>query len=220
MLKSAELLQPSRTRWPSRDNSARQGIISRYGGLPDLWESSPRRFEDNRSHTAEIIDQLFNENDLLCCGWNLTRFATKRREEWRHKLYKMQFIVPSPMLSREGITAVGKRSEHTLRNTGPRRFLVIEFDDGTIDEHASLLLHLATYAPLAVAAHSGGKSLHGWFYCANQVETRLRKFMAYAISLGADAATWSRSQFVRMPDGRRPTGPRQPAYFFNPDIVR
>ena len=40
--------------------------------------------------------------------------------------------------------------------------------------------------------------------------------MRYAVSLGADPATWTRSQFVRMPEGRRDNGQRQTAYFFNP----
>ena len=31
---------------------------------------------------------------------------------------------------------------------------------------AALLLHLAEKAPLALAVYSGGKSLHGWFYCS------------------------------------------------------
>ena len=101
-------------------------------------------------------------------------------------------------------------------NTGPRRFLVCEFDTGAPDDHAALLLHLATRAPLVLAVHSGGKSLHGWFYCAGQAEEKLRRFMSYAVGIGADPATWTRSQFVRMPDGQRENGKRQVVYFFNP----
>ena len=43
----------------------------------------------------------------------------------------------------------------------------------------------------------------------SQSEDRLRRFMNYAVSLGADPATWTRSQFVRMPDGARDHGKRQ-----------
>ena len=68
---------------------------------------------------------------------------------------------------------------------------------------------------MVVALHSGGKSIHGWFYCAGQSEERLREFMHYAVSLGADSATWTRSQFVRLPDGTRENGERQTVYFFN-----
>ncbi len=60
----------------------------------------------------------------------------------------------------------------------------------------------------------------GWFWAAGQPEERLRRFMGYAVSLGADSATWTRSQFVRMPDGTRDNGQRQTVYFFNPDVIR
>jgi len=113
-----------------------------------------------------------------------------------------------------------RESEHTLENTGPRRFLVIEQDSGSVDEQSAILLHLAERAPLALAVHSGSKSIHGWFYCANQPEERLRVFMRYAVSLGGDQATWTRSQFVRMPGGTRESGEPQVVYFFNPGVVR
>jgi len=94
-------------------------------------------------------------------------------------------------------------SAHTLDNTGPRRFLVVEFDQGSADDHAALLWHLADYAPLVCVAHSGSKSLHGWFLVDDQPEEKVHKFFRYAVSLGADHRLWSRSQFVRMPDGLR-----------------
>ena len=124
------------------------------------------------------------------------------------------------MTAQTGHTQEGKESEHCLENTGPRRFLVIEQDSGTIDEQAAVLLHLAADRPLALAVHSGSKSLHGWFYCAGQSEDRLRRFMRYAVSLGADSAMWTRSQFARIPDGTRETGKRQTVYFFNPEVVK
>jgi hypothetical protein len=48
----------------------------------------------------------------------------------------------------------------------------------------------------------------------------LESFMRYAVMLGADRATWTRSQFVRMPDGTRDNGNRQTVYFFNPAVIR
>ncbi len=106
-------------------------------------------------------------------------------------------------------------SAHTLDNTGPRRFLICEFDTGTRDEHAALLLHLAQFAPLVCAVHSGGKSLHGWFFVAGQPDATVLKFFRYAVSLGADTATWTPCQFVRMPDGTRDNGKRQTVYYTN-----
>jgi hypothetical protein len=89
-----------------------------------------------------------------------------------------------------------------------------------VDDHAALLWHLALKAPLAMVVHSGSKSLHGWFFCAGQPEERLRQVMRYCVSLGADRATWTRSQFVRMPDGTREGGKRQVVYYFNPEVIK
>jgi hypothetical protein len=124
------------------------------------------------------------------------------------------------MTARSGPTKEGKQSAHALSITGPRRFLVVEFDQGNADDHAALILHLAARAPLAIAVHSGCKSIHGWFYCLGQPEENLRSFIRYAVSLGADPATWCRSQFVRMPDGLRDNGKRQVVYFFNPEVIK
>ena len=88
------------------------------------------------------------------------------------------------------------------------------------DLSAALLLHLAEKAPLALAVHSGGKSLHGWFYCAEIAEQKVSRFFRYAVSLGADRANWNPSQFARMPDGLRENGKRQTVYFFNPGVVK
>ncbi len=102
----------------------------------------------------------------------------------------------------------------------PKALLVVEFDNGSLDQHAALLSNFARYEPrsgwLVLAVHSGGKSLHGWFYCAGQPEDRLQRFMGYAVSPGADRAAWTRSQFVGMPDGSRDNGQRQAVFCFNP----
>lgn len=206
--------------WPSLNLEQRDAILEEGGGLVDLWEASPIRIDENKPRTEEIIDALFPGNPLICCGANMADFATQPREDWRGELGSLQLIVPSPMIARTGLTQEGNESEHTLEATDSRRFLVVEFDTGGIDEHAALLRHLAEYAPMVIAVHSGKKSLHGWFYCFGQPEARLGAFMRHAVTLGADKATWSRSQFVRMPDGTRNNGNRQAVYFFSPEVIR
>lgn len=206
--------------WPHVNAAQRAAIIASRVGLYDVWEISPVRFEDNESHAEEVIDSLFPGNPLLCVGQSNSQFATQHRESWRGRLATMQLIVPSPMSDATGHTQEGKVSEHSLENTGPRRFLVIEQDNGDVDEQSAILLHLAGKAPLALAVHSGSKSIHGWFYCAGQPEERLQMFMRYAVSLGADRATWTRSQFVRMPGGTRDNGKPQTIYFFHPAVVK
>lgn len=206
--------------WPTINKEQRDAVINAGGGLADLWEASPFRFEDNESRTEEIIDAVFPGNPLLCVGISGWDFKTRRREELRGELAGLALIVPSPMTATTGKTQDGKTSEHTLEATGPRRYLVVEQDSGTEDEQSAILLHLAERAPLVLAVHSGGKSIHGWFSARGRPEERLRRFMAYAVSLGADPALWTRSQFSRMPDGTRDNGKRQTVYFLNREVIR
>lgn len=206
--------------WPRINAEQREAIIATGLGLVDLWEASPVRFEDNEPHAEEAIDALFPGDPLLCVGQSNSQFATRHRESWRGRLAQMQLIVPSPMSARTGRTQDGKESEHALDNTGARRFLVIEQDGGNADEQSAVLLHLAERAPLALALHSGSKSIHGWFMAAGQPEELLHRFMRYAVTLGADRATWTRSQFVRMPGGTRDNRKPQTVYFFNPGVVK
>jgi len=225
--------QASRSSWPILDREHRAEILRTYGGLADLWEASPWRIDDSERHTDEIIDLLFPGDPLLCAGYDLWKPATLTRQEWGGRLSGLQFIVPSPMSAPTGLTQGGKVSARSLSNTGSRRFLVVEFDGGEscdkeqwADEHAAILLHLAAYGPLALAVHSGGKSLHGWFYVGGYPENKVQRFMRYSVGLGADPATWNRSQFVRMPDGtRKPSNSgdklkRQTVFFFNPEVVQ
>jgi len=223
-------------------------LVRSSAGLYDLWESSPIRFEGSEAHTEPVIDALFAGDPLLCVaktnGKTESDFATRRREVWRGRLSQCALIVPNPMLKVFGKTQDGRESQHALEACGPRRFLVVEFDfsekakDGLTDSEwaplvrawradgievadacAALLVHLAEFAPMALAVHSGGKSLHGWFYCAGRPEEKLWPFMEYSHALGADPATWNRHQFVRMPDGVRDNGKRQAVYFFSPGVA-
>jgi hypothetical protein len=207
--------------WPSVNCEQREAVVASGFGLVDLWELSPVRFEDNKSHAEQIVDVLFPGNPWLCVGRSKSDFKTRHREDLRGELPRLAHIVPNPMTARTGHTKTGKESEHTVENTDPRRrFLVIEQDIGTVDEQAAVLLHFAERAPLALAVHSGGKSLHGWFYSAGVPEEKVSRFFAYATSLGADQALWTRSQFTRMPDGTRENGKRQTVYFFNPEVIK
>jgi hypothetical protein len=229
----------SGARWLNPNFELIEAVAHTGNGLVDLWEASPMRLDSNAPRTDEIIAILFPGNPLLCCGWNRQRFDTRPRNRW-YKLHDLPFIVPNPMTAPVGLTKTGKLSAHALSNTGPRRFLIVEFDFDACnyagearllgrlttegrdvrDLCAALLLHLAAKAPLVLAVHSGGKSLHGWFYCANVPEERVLRFFRYAVSLGADRANWNPSHFARMPDGLRENRKRQAVYFFNPAVLK
>jgi len=207
--------------WPKLDIERRQSLVKEQAGfgLVDLWELSPVRLDRAHSQAEEIIDTCFSKDDILCCGMSVGNFSSLPREVWKGRLKSLQFIVPSPMSARFGCTADGRRSARTLKNTGPRHFLVIEQDGGSVDEQAAILRSLAASAPLALVVHSGGKSLHGWFWCKGQPRPTLLRFMHNAVAVGADPATWTKCQMVRMPDGLRDNRNRQTVYFFNPEVL-
>lgn len=227
--------------WPEADAEMMAGLAKDGPDLAQLKELSPVRCEPAEPHAEQIIDELFPTDALLCAGKTQWSFDTRPRPKWRDKLGGLQFIVPSPMSKVWGKTKSGEPSKHSLENTGPRRFLVVEADPTKWDDlptaeqtkfgapenyysaqrdvQASVLLHLAQYAPLTMVVHSGGKSLHGWFACRGRDEAHLRKFMSFAVKLGADSSSWSRCHFVRLPGGLRDNGARQSVLFFNPSTL-
>lgn len=206
-----------RPKWPPCDDKRIAKILSNPIGTADLWDWSLVRIEGETPDTDWLIDWLFPGNPLLCVGYSSQVFSTRPREDFRGTLGGQSLIVPSPMTAQVGIRkSDGKLSEHTLDNTGPRTYLVTEFDQGTPDEQAALLWHLGDFAPLVMVLSSGGKSLHGWFNCNGTTEETQLRFFKYAVSLGADPATWLRSQFVRMPMGwRHDKNRRQTVLFFD-----
>jgi hypothetical protein len=227
--------------WPKRNDEQIATILADGYGEADLWEASPRRFEcESESTTGEMLALLFPGNPLLCIGWRKDAFATREREAWSRFKRPLQFIVPSPMSRPFGLTRDGKSSPKTNANTGPRRFLVIEFDfepekcvadarlsaigarnglHHTRDLCACLLRHLATFAPLALVVWSGGKSLQGWFPVIGQPEELGRDLFRRACLIGADRATWTPSQFIRVPYGLRDNGNIQAPIYFNPSLL-
>lgn len=229
-------------KWPASDFTYIEKVLiwEPRLGLVDLWECSPCRFGDDQPHAEPVIDVLFPNNPaenidpLLCIGWGSgSSFKTKRREQWRGNLDRLEFIVSSPMLTEWGRTQEGKLSQHTLEATGKRVYQVIEFDFSTdtpqvaflcrgqdcdcLDLSAALHWYLGTMMPLVCVTFSGGKSLHGWYRVFERSEPEQRAFMNEAVLLGADPHTWNRSQFVRLPGGTRyENNSRQTVFYLNP----
>lgn len=115
-------------RWPEVNFQQIEVIAEEGQTLASLREKSPVRFDTVGCHAEKVIDALFPENPLLCCGANKYYTPTRPRNCWRGRLHEMQFIVPSAMKAPEGKTLKGKLSPRSADNTGPRRFLIIEFD--------------------------------------------------------------------------------------------
>ena len=181
-----------------------------------LWDVSPHRIEGQDADW--YVDRLFPADCLLCVGKTNSDFKTAPREWFRGRLHRCQLIVPACMTTPTGTTQDGRTSAHSKANTGPRRYLVCDFDDPPPELHASILMHLSLYAPLVLILSSGGKSLHGWFAAGD--DEAMQRFFRYAARCGADPALWRNpSQFVRLPEGRRDNGRRQRVWFFDPDLV-
>ena len=214
------------------------------GALSKLQGMSP---ENPDQPTYEIISQLFPPDSIISAGMTEESTNAFELQKVRDRLHRFQYIVPSPMSAKVGLTQEGKESGRCLGNTGPRRFLVTEFDfkrtnkqggptrwiplidlwqanGATVqDACAAIILHLKQYGPLVMAVFSGNASLHAWWYCEGEPEhegSRLNKFMRYAATLGADTATYTRSQFVRNPGATRPDGRKQTTHYLNTELTK
>lgn len=206
-------------KWPLEDKAKRAEVVAQHPfALACLQHDSPLLINGDSPNANWFLEALFTRDHLLCLGLDKRTFATHPRDTFATvKLEKSCLIVPSPMTTKYGRTQQGKRSEHTLSNTGPRRYLVTEFDSGTKDEQAAIIQHLRGFAPLVMVLFSGGKSLHAWWRCKGADEGKLLRFFHYAVSLGADKKIWTRSQFVRLPQGwRRDKETLQQVYYFDP----
>jgi hypothetical protein len=199
-------------KWPELSRGKRQEAINDGDiGVEELRRVLPRK----QMSAQQVLPILFPGDPLIWATMSVgSPGDTLSLRQWLPVAGMQQFIVPSPMISRE-IPHNGK-SRRCLTNTGPRRFLVIESDIGTPDEQTAILWHLARFAPFVLAVHSAGKSVHGWFYVAERGEKANREFIEYAVSLGSDDATFVKCQPVRMPGGHRPNKGMQEILFFNP----
>ncbi len=222
--------------WPLVNDEQVEAIVQDGMRVLDFWQASPFEMHAGENQAEDAIDILFPRNPWLCVGQSARVFRTQRREKWRGQLGRYALIVPSAMTNETGLTKTGRESCHSLENTGPRRFLIIEADRGDLDQQAAVIGHLGSYAPLAAVVFSGSKSLHGWFVCKGASEEKLLRFMRYAVSLGADKRMWLRSQFCRMPDGQRSDGKtstalslcglngiaagRQALIYLDPNVIR
>lgn len=181
----------------------------------DLTVSSPIA-DPQMVSTTEILAALFPDPaGLICVGKTAYDFTTAPLMDHKH-LWRSQFVAPAYMSALTGITQDGKTSAHCKANTGPRRYIVCDFDSPPPEEHAAIVEHLAKFRPLTLALSTGGKGLHAWFpVTASANDDRL--FWRLCIALGADPALYKNpSQFVRMPNGTRANGKRQYCVYLNP----
>jgi hypothetical protein len=182
--------------------------------LPNASEVEPKRILE--------LTLKPNPDTWICIGRNKS-FKDKSWIEAKtlhfqnlSSLSNSELVVPCWMTAKTGMTTTGKTSEHTLENTGEPRFIVVDLDEPPPHEHASILWKLADYREPSLVLSTGGKGLHAWFPVTNDDEA----FWDYAVLLGADERIRkNKSQFVRMPNGRRINGKKQEVIFLNPNLT-
>lgn len=162
-----------------------------------------------------LLAYLFPDTTrFVCIGRNQYDFRTANWREQRN-LAACQFIVPCYMTQRTGITKSGKISSRALSNTGPRRYIVFDFDDPPMEQQPSIIYWLMKYRSPILVIKSGGKSLHAWYRVES--EKRDADFWKLGIMAGADKAILRNSgQSVRLPMGTRRNGQAQSVLYFNP----
>lgn len=203
-------------RWPTFNPDA----WHRRRDSPILFGSTPLPIPPER-----ILDQLYPptpttnpaEGPLLCLALDTASAHTQPREKWRGLEPGLQFIVANPMTAPTGLNQDGRVSPRCLDNaTRRRRFQVVEFDRGTLQEQAAILSSLhSPPVPLVMVVWSAGKSLHGWFDVSPLSAYWKLRFFRHAVYLGADASLWDPSKLVRLPGGRRSNGKTQAILHFN-----
>lgn len=110
-----------------------------------------------------------------------------------------QFVTANRPLTREG-----RKADNFRLDDASRDYLVVEFDELTIEEQEAQIVRLAQYAPLTMVVFSGGKSLHAWFRVTPEAtEDDVRRFYGQAVAQGACISTWNIHQWVRLPGARR-----------------
>jgi hypothetical protein len=209
---------PSPWRWPPANPEKRASLIKPGFDLGALWENSPWRHPKPRAYTRFFLENLFPCNPLVCMGADAVHFDTLLLSEWRNP-EGLQFVVPSPMSARRGQRRDGTgEGAHTLSNTGPRRYIVVDFDDyAGPDIHAGAAWHLGSLMPLAMVVSTGGKGLHAWYKVGGLADEKIKPFFSLAVECGGDPMLWTRSQFARIPDGCRENGHFQRVFYFNPE---
>ena len=219
----------------SQQGTKRKGTLSRYPEqYPGLAEAvathSYKELREESRHLTrkqpqEILQALFPIGDPFINLGRRRESAGKTRllSDWKSKwLEKSQLIVPNPMKDYEGQTKQGKSSPKCNDNVLHREHIVVEFDNiESKDRQLGILSYLSGYAPLKMVLFSGGKSLHGWFYCGGEVgQAQWEKFFAIACLFGADRAMAIPSQYCRTPNVKRDNGKLQRLLYLDTELKK
>jgi hypothetical protein len=190
-------LRPKKPKWPEPDLALQQQVLVEYAQTNLAGLESP---DDVDTPAIDILLNIFKQGEFVCVARDPRAAVTELRDDIEE--FDLPLFVPSPMKGETGLTQEGKESPRCNDNTGERRILHVEFDRlPDADDQIRLHMHLADFAPLVYITHSGGKSYHGAYWIDGLPEEDARRFMEHAVRCGADRATWTRCQLVRVPNG-------------------
>lgn len=202
--------------YPPVDLAVRADAVAKFPNALERLRAESAVREPHLLPTADVIDRLFSQDDMLCMGRLPNSFCTEPRTFFRAKEREHPFIVANPMASKWGMSKRGSPSQRCLANAGERKRIVVEYDSGTIEEQAALHLHLKSLGvELLMVVFSGSKSLHGWFDVSRESQESVSRTLRYAAYLGADTATFCPIQLVRTPNAIRDNGALQRVEFLS-----
>jgi hypothetical protein len=210
-LAGGQAVSPGPKVWmPAVDPKIREAALK----APPLFDLLPKPV----SH-QEVLSALFRAGDLVCVAACAERAITMPRDAAIALAPRMQFVVANPMRALTGTSKEGNISRRCLDNAclaSDRRYIVIEFDDGgSPDDQTRLLSFLhCREAPLTLALHSGGKSIHAWYNVSTLLPAGKLSRFRHGVLLGCDKSLWDVAKLVRMPGGLRDTGVRQQVLYW------
>ena len=184
--------------WPKPDSSFLGKIIHETKPCFDAGS-------DTGLEAQQVLPKLYGKDELICMGLDESRPLIGPLLQILGDAQSQQFIVVNPMKGDFGVNRRGMPSQRCQNNTGPRRYIVAEFDDPNLSKNnqAAVATMLRKVAPLVLAVDSGGKSIHAWYRVSHLGAKDQARFFAFACLLGADPTRWDPCGWLRMPGGLR-----------------
>lgn len=181
----------------------------RRTAMTNLVEASPHK---TNIKPAAIIEALFDPEEII--NIQITRFEAGtlvRVKDLRDKfpgpeLATYKFLNPSVFKKVEGVPNPldnGKVATRCNANVKARPYMVLEMDskdEAQLERFTTFAMEMAKFIPLAMAVHTGGKSIHFWFDARKAKPATISAAFALACLHGADKALGVRSQIARMPN--------------------
>ncbi len=171
----------------------------------DLMRFSPVRL-DGADEAGILLETLYDPNDHLFIGDVYTK-EVRTADEWLGEdLSTFPHIIPNPMTGSVGQTSEGKDSMRCEATVADLRYAVCEMDEVSLPRQVGFWMRcIEMKLPVAAIIHSGGKSLHGWFYvnCGQDSEKWERNvkgwlFKEFGARFGFDPACSNKARLSRL----------------------